>query len=162
MWESFLVITCQLRFSVIPCFISLSLCDENSSCSSKILFLSDVCAWYQLLGLETHFLAVPATTCGHVTNFLPRKIREEMICAVMDVALSESVYSLFPHPLMNIDIKAPGKQDLTWRNLGPRFFMSKKAAAIWTILHLMSNRILLYLSHCILGSICFNSLAFHN
>ena len=47
----------------------------------------------------------------------------------MDVALSESVYSLFPHPLMNIDIKAPGKQDLTWRSLGPRFFTSKRAAA---------------------------------
>lgn len=64
-----------------------------------------------------------------MTNFLPIKIREEMICAVMDVALSESVYSLFLHPLMNIDIKAPGKQDLTWRSLGPRFFTSKRAAA---------------------------------
>lgn len=52
-----------------------------------------------------------------------------MICAIMDVALSESVYLLFPHPLMKIDIKAPGKQDLTWRSLGPRFFMSKRSAA---------------------------------
>lgn len=122
MWEPFLLITCQLRFSVIIGFVSLSLCEENSSCSSKILFLCNICAWYQLLGLETHFLAAPTTTCGHVTNFLPIKIQEEMICAIMDVALSESVYLLFPHPLMKIDIKAPGEAGSHMEELGATIF----------------------------------------